>query len=120
MLKRVRIEVEEHDPIETAEALLRYEHALVMCEVERYGLARSSDSQLFVPWSTPREERDWYALELHPQVTDEVISFMEPGYHTGRRVVMFQRVDTRDGVYQDREDVEWIGSSALIRPTPTS
>lgn len=92
MLTRFRIEVEGEDSAGAAEiALAKYEHALQLAEVNRYGHAAK-----FQDWPIEPRERCYHSETLGREVTDEVIEY-DPGYpgYKGRRVVRLKRLDTR-------------------------
>lgn len=110
MLRRVRIEVEEETAEACVEALWKYEHALVQQEVRRYrhlwpivqtdAAPILEDADVWEtadqPWTDSVEERSFANSELGRQISEEVIEYVEdlPGY-VGRRVVRFERIDTR-------------------------
>lgn len=103
MLRKLRIEVEEATPDECVETLTKYEHALQAQEAKRYGAyfpVQSDDPprRLDHTWDEQVDARDFFNSELGREVLEEVIEYDPslPGYR-GRRVVAFQRIDTRPG-----------------------
>lgn len=105
MLKKIRIEVEEDSAEACVETLSKYEHAVQQQEAKRYqylwpvneeGLPPIED----LPWRIGVAARSYYNGELGREIVEEVIEYDSglPGYR-GRRVVIYNRIDTRHPVY---------------------
>lgn len=121
MLTRFRIEVQEETAEKCVEALMKYEHALHQQEVRRYRdwwpvtldgtssnseplpEARSSEDEYPTPehpWSDGVVPRSFYNERLGREITEEVIEFVADGpFYRGRRVVTFDRIDTRSSSF---------------------
>lgn len=114
MLTKFRIEVEEETAEACVEALWKYEYEIQRAEAKRYhdlwpvegGVRENPDGshESWVednypkdhPWSDGVVPRSYFNDELGRDLIEEVIEYDEsiPGYR-GRRVVRFDRVDTR-------------------------
>lgn len=124
MLTRVRIEVQEDTAEACVEALSKYEHAIQQQEARRYRdewpvtvtvgdkIPATKDQPAYVateesdpadeyptpdqPWEDGLDHRGFFNDHFGREITEEVIEFDAtiPGYN-GRRVIAFNRVDTR-------------------------
>lgn len=96
MLLKVRIEVEEPTPESAVLALTKYEHAIQLAEVNRFGLEYTSDDRKHHEWDEGLVPRSFYNEQLGRELVEEVIEYDQtiPAYKA-RRVVRFTRIDTR-------------------------
>ena len=119
MLKKIRIEVEEHSPEACVDSLNKYEHAIQQQEAKRYHHLWPIDEEDHiedVPWSYGVNARRYYNDLLGRVIMEEVIEYASDGtYYKGRRVVHYERVDTRHPVYSDDEDATFAANTEAVK-----
>jgi hypothetical protein len=105
MLRKIRIEVEEDSAEACVITLSKYEHAIQQQEAKRYQYLWPSDPEGHPAiednaWNIGVAARHFYNGELGREIVEEVIEYDPglPGYR-GRRVVTYNRIDTRHPVY---------------------
>jgi hypothetical protein len=121
MLRKVRIEVEEHSAEACVEALNKYEHAIQQQEAKRYQHLWPVDEEGHppiedVPWKFGVAARRYYDDLLGREIREEVIEFdpLLPGYR-GRRIAIYDRIDTRHPVYSDDKQATAEANDQAVR-----
>ena len=119
MLRKVRIEVEEPTPTACVEALDKYEHAIQQQEAKRFHHLWPIDEEDHiedVPWTYGVAARRFYNDLLSREIVEEIIEFDSGGPHyKGRRVVRYDRIDTRHPVYSDDEKAVAVANDEALK-----